>query len=288
MRAQAAIASMATRPSELAAWTLWLGGWLGFGAWGMQHWPLAAGGLAALALWLAAIAGVQALGPRRHLTALGLVLAGAAWALGLPSPWPALLAAALALVAAARAAGWRRCALLPLSRAPGRDPAGWPRWAAAAVMLPMMAGLPAMASWCSSVGWPLPVMLALHVALMLLPAWAWPGRPGPAVVGATMVAGAAMLLLWPGLGGLMAASLVQALACGLAWRAAATPPGRRLAGATVLPALSVLALGMALVWQGPSALMVVHAALGAVAGAGALLSAGRRRPATRSDCVRPR
>ena len=34
---------------------------------------------------------------------------------------------------------------VPLSRAPGADPAGWPRWAARAAILPKMAGLPALA-----------------------------------------------------------------------------------------------------------------------------------------------
>lgn len=279
---------MAAAGLNLLAWALWLGGWLGFGAWGLQHWPLAAGGLGALALWLMTIALLQALGPRRHITAVALALAAVAALAGVPAPGPAALASAALLAVAARAAGWRRCALLPLSRAPGANPAGWPRWAAAAAMLPMMAGLPAMAQWCSAAGWPLPVMLGLHVLLMVGPAWAGPARPG--AVAAAMGAGAAALVVWPGLGGLMAASLLQALACGLAWRLAPPVPvrsARRHPLALAVPAVAVALLGMALAAFGPPALMAVHAALGAVAAAGAAavvarkFSAGRRRPATR-------
>jgi hypothetical protein len=273
---------------NLLAWALWLGGWVGFGAWGLQHWPLVAGGLGALALWLLTIALLQALGPRRHLTMAALLVAAVGAWLGLPAPWPAALASAALLLAVARAAGWRRCALLPLSRAPGADPAGWPRWAAAAAMLPMMAGLPAMASWCSAAGWPLPLMLGLHVLLMVGPAWAGPARPG--WVAAAMGAGAAALWVWPGLGGLMAASLLQALACGLAWRRPSPGPMRpapRHALVLLVPALAVLLLGAALAAVGPPALMGVHGVLGAMAVVGALaagalrFSAGRRRPAVR-------
>ena len=131
-------------------------------------------------------------------------------------------------------------------------------------------------------------MLGLHVLLMVVPAWAGPARPG--WVAAAMGAGAAALWVWPGLGGLMAASLLQALACGLAWRLAPPVPmrpARRHRLALAVPAVAVALLGVALAAFGPPALMAVHALLGAVAVAGAAaaaalkLSAGRRRPAVR-------
>ncbi|MBT9486322.1 MAG: hypothetical protein IV093_02315 [Rubrivivax sp.] len=279
---------MAAARLTLLAWALWLGGWLGFGTWGLQHWPLVAGGLGALALWLLMIALLQGLGPRRHVTPAAMLLAAAAALLGAPAPWPAALAGAALLLAVARAAGWRRCALLPLSRAPGADPADWPRWAASAAMLPMMAGLPAMAGWCSAAGWPLPLVLGLHVVLMVAPAWAGPARPG--WVAGAMGAGALALWWLPGLDGLMAASMLQAVACGLAWRLSPKVPmhpARRHPLAVGVPAVAVLLLGVALAAFGPLALMGVHALLSAAAVLGALaagalkFSAGRRRPAVR-------
>ncbi|MBE0549443.1 MAG: hypothetical protein IH627_17680, partial [Rubrivivax sp.] len=69
------------------------------------------------------------------------------------------------------------------------------------------------------------------------------------LVGA-LAAGVAALALRPGLEGLLVASLCHALAWGLAWR-------------------------LALAATGPTALMVVHAMLGSIALAGAIVGAAR-------------
>jgi hypothetical protein len=154
-------------------------------------------------------------------------------------------------------------------------------------MLPMMAALSGMASWCGVLGWPAPLMTALHLLAMLLPPWLLrhrpPGRFAAAAVALALGAGFAVLTLRPDLAGLMVASLCHAVAWGLAWRLTlaqrrlpdTTPAFTSASGVMWRPALAVALLGAALAAAGPSALMFVHAGLGAIALAGVVLGTWR-------------
>ena len=212
-------------------------------------------------------------------------------------------------------AGLFDCALALAPLRNWSQPAAWPTAAAGWAMLPMMAMLASMADWCASSGLDARSATALHLGAMLLPAlrvW-WltrqpAGRPqtgGPVATPGTPVGGTATattcglllaaggaVLWWPGaagLGGLMAASLLQGLAWGVAWTARwavprPTLPGLRTAlpgssaaaavGAALpalLAALLVLALGSAVMAHGPAALRWVHGLLALLGGAGVLL-----------------
>lgn len=177
----------------------------------------------------------------------------------------------------------------------------WPQAAAALSMLPMMLSLAVMADWCAN----LPglrggasLLTALHLAAMLGPAlvltlWASirpPGRLADQTItlamGTLLAAGGGALLVWPGLAGLMAASLLQGMAWSLAWAASLRRPGTAPAPASArgtnaaplaaawraaaLTAAAVLALGLAIDRHGPAALATVHAVLALAGGLGVL------------------
>jgi hypothetical protein len=268
--------------------------------------------LAALAwslLLVAASLAVQALRratPSRPPAPLVPATGGAllAWSLvSLPgaSVWPgvAIAAAALALAllvprgaapAPACRGGLFDCSL------PWPDPArwlrvaDWPRQTALLAMLPMMATLPAMAGWCRS-DWGLsPASSTLwHLAAMLLPAlllrrWlARAGERGQRVsVTVMMLASGGALWVSPGLGGLMFAALLQAVAWSLAWSGpmlrpageASREPRSSTTGAAIrllAPALLVLALGTFTADVGPGALRAMQALLAMLALAGAVV-----------------
>lgn len=216
----------------------------------------------------------------------------------------ALVAAALVphgvkAVSACRA-GLFDCALHLPGWRPWRDPAQWPRLAAALVMLPMMAALSRMSEWCGAddgMALSAPATVALHLGAMLLPAWGLPASVPPkwlrTGVALAMLASGLVLLLWPGLAGLMAASLWQAVAWSLAWCLSMqalpvpqplTPPSDALwhrVGRIVPLAASggaVLALGVAMDAAGPDALVTIHATLAVLATAGAAWSRMHDRP----------
>lgn len=173
--------------------------------------------------------------------ALTLALATAAVWLG-DRWWPMsvlALAPLLPVWAGLAALGLARC--LPLTVASGADPT---HWLARAAMLPMLAGLPAMLALCSPEGWPPAAMWALHGAAMLLP-MAWPGRLPATLVPAAMAASALPLLVWPGVGGWMAGSALQALACGLAMRSRPAPVAPAASALASIAATGVLALALA-------------------------------------------
>lgn len=257
---------------------------------------------ALLAWWVAGdlVAGHQATGT----VALGLLAAACGLA--------ALVPRGVAAVSACRA-GLFDCALHMPGLAAWRDRRQWPRHAATCAMLPMMASLPLMAEWCGADPWTrgsASTVVALHLAAMLLPAWALgvrqppgrvaappaPGRPAlqRAGVALAMLLGGACLLAWPGLSGLMAASLWHAMGWSLAWSLSMSPrPASRPADAVarapsagfaapLLTALftgaAVWALGLSTQAFGPQALVAVHAALASVSAAG-LAWPGRARQA---------
>lgn len=171
-------------------------------------------------------------------------------------------------------------------------PADWPQQAAQLAMLPMMATLPAMAHWCrGDWGWSPSISALVHLAAMLLPALLlrrWLVRAGlPAarrVIAVLLLASGAVLWLRPGLGGLMAATLLQAGAWSLAWASPMLQPTGTTPGAHRSPpgdaalqaasaAAAVLALGAALAAHGPDALRAVQAGLAALGLAGAAAGA---------------
>ena len=100
----------------------------------------------------------------------------------------------------------------------------WPLRAAAFVMLPMMATLPTLAERCAAAGTSVAAMTALHLAAMLLPAWAakpfalsMSPRQLRAAVTALLITGAVLPWWWAGWNGGMTASLLHCTAWSLAW-----------------------------------------------------------------------
>jgi len=164
---------------------------------------------------------------------------------------------------------------------------GVPQGLAAAAMLPMMAGLPALLALCSA-DTPPPAVLALHLGAMVLPAAGLAALPRYAarldaarLCAALLVAGGGALLALPMLQGLMAATQLHTAAWSLGWAAGLQAAPRRLApppataplAAAVGAAFTAVAgvsagvagLGLALAALGPLALWLVHAALAALA-----------------------
>ena len=229
------------------AWTLLIGCWLSLGALGQALMPLQAGGLVPIAIWLACS---------------GLLLQF--WR---DPRWSGLL----------------DCALLPRDGIPWHRPSAWPAFCARCAMLPMMATLALMAQWCGGFGLAPWQSVLLHLSAMVLPAllirrFGWAIRRAVWITSA-MALGLALLYLLPGLRGLMALSLCQSAAWGVAWLepASRTPAGADRArphwSFALIPALAALALGFAIDDAGPAALEAVQAALGLTACAGFL--AGR-------------
>jgi hypothetical protein len=250
-------------------------------------------------------------------------LAGAAlawvWAgdsLG-PRPSPLVLGGALILLALLLAAllpramhtltmcraGLFDCSLPLLSASRWHRLQDWPQAAAALSMLPMMVSLAVMGDWCASLPWlsggaamltglHLLAMLGPALLLTLMPPHAGSDRALALATGALLALGG-LALAWPGLAGLMVASLLQGMAWSLAWAGGLRPSGAGPATAhaahagqtrhaarsadagtlaaaawqpAALTAAAVLALGLAIDHHGPAALVGVHVAL-ALAGA---------------------
>lgn len=241
-------------------------------------WPATAGALLA---WGAA----SAAGPGAGLAS---AIAAAAVALAL------LLPRGASPVSACRA-GLFDCSLHWPDPAHCRRMADWPRQAALLAMLPMMATLPAMASWCRS-DWGISASTGVlwHLAAMVLPALLarrWLARAGlplqRSVATVLLVASGAVLWTQPGLGALMAAALLQAVAWSLAWAgpmlqppAAAPfrgrPPGYGAAWRALASALAVLALGAATAAFGPDALRTAQGLLALLALAGGVGAASAK------------
>ena len=164
--------------------------------------------------------------------------------------------------------------------------ADWPLRAAAFVMLPMMATLPTLAERCAAAGTSVAAMTALHLAAMLLPAWAAkplalsisPRQLRTAVTG-LLIAGAVLPWWWAGWNGLMTASLLHCGAWSLAWavpmlqRDAPRTAARGSAlGAGACSAIALMAFGLAIEQLGPAALQVCLVALALVAFVGVATS----------------
>lgn len=194
-------------------------------------------------------------------------------------------------------AGLFDCALAWPSAAQWRHTDHWPLWAGLLGMLPMMAALPLMSSWCATAAGVTPqALVGLHLAAMLLPAWAWrrlPPQAAPPTCAALLLAAACAT--WASVGALavLAGMLLQAAAWGVAWGALLlrqTPsagttasethrPGGGVGASASLSAATVLALGALLGAAGPAAWQGVSLALAVLAVAGAAHRAmSRSRP----------
>lgn len=242
----------------------------------------------------------------------------------------ALLPRTLAGLTACRA-GLFDCSLPLLTARRWRHLQDWPQAAAALSMLPMMVSLAPMADWCATLpalGGGAARLSLLHLAAMLGPAlvltWVAAavgamvqalrrpvrvpgGQPGQTLALATgtlLAAGGLALLAWPGLAGLMAASLLHGMAWSLAWAGSlrstrptpiASEHTRHPAGASnaaaaawrpaALTAAAVLALGLAIDQHGPAALATVHAALALAGGLGLLGLLTAQKSPPRPTCA---
>lgn len=139
-------------------------------------------------------------------------------------------------------------------------------------MLPMMAGLPAMAELCRAepTSW-IPgarTAVALHLLAMLVPAW-WPWRATHAVPLLLLAGGQAVISI-PGSAGLMLGMGLQAMAWGCTWRDSLVPlawrgclilgPGTPARGVRFLPA-TVVPLAPTVAWSLPPLLLGIAALL---------------------------
>ncbi len=230
-------------------------------------------------------------------------LSGVAQHPGLTATALGAAAALLTVLVPARAhdakgcrAGLFDCALPFASLTKWGPVADWPLRAAAFVMLPMMATLPTLAERCAAAGTSVAAMTALHLAAMLLPAWAakpfalsMSPRQLRAAVTGLLIAGAVLPWWWAGWNGLMTASLLHCSAWSLAWavpmlqrdapRAAAR--GSAL-GAGACSAIALMVFGLAIEQLGPAALQACLAGLALVAFVGVATTL-RARAATRQQ-----
>ncbi len=187
--------------------------------------PVAAASLGALCagLVVADISDVPALSLRLSVLVVGAALVLAA--LQIPDPERAQ---------AHCRAGLFDCSLPAWPSGAWHDPLQWPALLAGLVMLPMMATLPLMASWCNAQHLPARVMVLAHFAAMFLPALLL--RPMLAGFSLAVLSGycmsalvlgslAALWLAAPY--GLFGLAILHGSAWGLAWAGQLWAPNRR-------------------------------------------------------------
>jgi hypothetical protein len=220
-------------------------------------------------------------------TALAWALAGDPLAppSSMPAFWLVAAAGTLALLSSRMSGSGGRAGLLdcalPPDEVPWREPSAWPAFCARWTMLPMMAMLAAMAQWCGGAFGLTPAQsVGLHLSAMLLPPLVLllSGRSlnGPVWITFALALGLCLFGILPGSRGLMAISLCQSVAWGLAWfgstsRTPGEPErGRSHWAVALVPAAAALALGSAIDDFGPSALIAVQVTLGLTACAGAV------------------
>lgn len=244
--------------------------------------------------------------PRPPVASAAIGAAAAALALGDPSDVAALslrlalfalaVAALLALLQWRVAAGGARpgcraglfdCSLPAWPAGAWSDPWQWPTLLAGLAMLPMMAELPLMASWCRADGVSAQALVALHLAAMFGPVWLldttlarWPLRRLAQACAALLGAGAAIVLLAPAPWDWLGLAAAQGMAWGLAWGGLLWAPARRgRDGSSPLRAaagyaLLTAAFGLLVDAAGARGAAAAHTALG-LAAVAALLWAGR-------------
>lgn len=270
-------------PAALLALAVALLGWATLTA-------LASGVVRALRLQQAAL-------PRPPVASAALGALAAALALGDPAD-PTALAPRLALFALATSlglvvlqararpaparpgcrAGLFDCSLPAWPAGAWRDPLQWPTLLAGLAMLPMMAELPLMASWCRSEAIGPQAMVWLHLGAMFVPAWALQGALArwslarlSFVCTGLLATGAACVLWAPAPWDWVGLAASQGAAWGLAWGGLLWAPARRgRAGSSPLAAaagyaLLTAAFGLLIEATGARGAAAAHAALGTAA-----------------------
>lgn len=273
-------------------------GWLGAAllGWALLT-ALASGVVRTLRLQQAAL-------PRPPVASAALGAFIAALALGDPAdPWAlsqrlavfALATSALLVVLQLRArplatrpgcrAGLFDCSLPAWPAGAWSDPLQWPTLLAGLVMLPMMAELPLMASWCRSDAIGPQAMVWLHLGAMFAPAWLlqqalarWSLARLSLVCAALLASGAASVLWAPAPWDWLGLAATQGAAWGLAWGGLLWAPARRgRAGSSPLVAaagyaLLTAAFGLLIEGTGAHGAALAHATLGAIAAAAWLMA----------------
>jgi hypothetical protein len=177
------------------------------------------------------------------------------------------------------------------------DARQWPALLAGLAMLPMMAALPLMASWCRAQAVAPQAMVMLHLAAMFVPVLLlrramtrWSLRMLSAVCAMCLAAGAAALLWAPAPLGLLALALTHGTAWGLAWGGQLWSPDRRgRQGASPLRAsigyaALTMAFGAAVGTFGAAGVTATHVGLSVAAVLGwVLVPVLRSRGAVRTD-----
>ena len=247
---------------------------------------------------LGAMAAGLAIGDPADVSALSLRLALFAMALaGL-----LVLVQSRAQTVAARPgcrAGLFDCSLPAWPGGAWREPLQWPTLLAGLAMLPMMAELPLMASWCRGSGVGAEALVLLHLGAMFLPVWLlnaslahWSLARLSLVCAALLVTGAAALALAPAPWDWLGLAAAQGTAWGLAWGGLLWAPSRRgQAGSSPLVAaggyaLLTAAFGLLVESAGARGVAAAHELLGAAALAAWIFAALRRstrRPVPRQQ-----
>ncbi|MCW5636801.1 MAG: hypothetical protein KIT17_25955, partial [Rubrivivax sp.] len=189
-------------------------------------------------------------------------------------------------------AGLFDCSLPAWPAGAWRDPWQWPTLLAGLAMLPMMAELPLMASWCRSSAVGAQAMVILHLMAMFAPAWLlrgtlsrWP-LPRLSLACALLLAAGGASVTWaPAPWDWLGLAAAQGTAWGLAWAGLLWAPARR-GGAGSSPwraavgyALLTAAFGWLVETAGARGVAVAHAALGVAALAAWFFAATRHRAA---------
>ena len=187
-------------------------------------------------------------------------------------------------------AGLFDCSLPAWPAGAWREPVQWPTLLAGLAMLPMMAALPLMASWCRSAGLSAQAMVLLHLGAMFLPVWLlqtalarWSLQRLSLVCGTLRATGAALVTWAPPPWDWLGLAAAQGMAWGLAWGGLLWAPARRgSAGSSPLRAaagyaLLTAAFGLWVEAAGARGVAAAHAGLG-LAAAAAWVFAALRRP----------
>jgi len=188
-------------------------------------------------------------------------------------------------------AGLFDCSLPAWPAGAWSDPLQWPTLLAGLAMLPMMAELPLMASWCRSDAIGAQAMVWLHLGAMFAPAWLferalarwslarWSLARLSLVCAGLLATGAACVLWAPAPWDWLGLAATQGAAWGLAWGGLLWAPARRgRAGSSPLVAaagyaLLTAAFGLLIESAGARGAAAAHATLGAAAVAAWLVAA---------------
>jgi hypothetical protein len=304
-RLRAASLAAAATAAALAMWATPHGGGLPALGVALLGWAtltaLASGVVRALRLQQAAM-------PRPPVASAALGAMAAAWAIGDPGDLMALsLRLALFAIAVAALLVMLQLRARPVAARPGcraglfdcslpawpggawREPMQWPTLLAGLAMLPMMAQLPLMASWCRGSGLSAQAMVLLHLGAMFLPVWLlnaslarWSLARLSLVCALLLVTGAGALAWAPSPWDWLGLAAAQGTAWGLAWGGLLWAPARRgSAGSSPLRAavgyaVVTAAFGWLVESSGAGGVAAAHGALGAAAMAAWLFAALRR------------